>query len=53
MVGQPVVVRGVQCRVTAVLPMGTIEVEAVDESGRCWRVSGLAFTGVGAPLEQD
>lgn len=40
-IGQLVTVRGVACRITAILPAGTVEVEAVDGSGRCWRVSGL------------
>lgn len=39
-VGDRVVVRGVECVVYAVVPAGTVEVEAVDGSGRCWRVSG-------------
>jgi hypothetical protein len=39
-VGQPMTVRGVACRVTKILPAGTVEVEAVDGSG-AWRVSGL------------
>lgn len=40
-VGQSCTVRGVACRITAVLPMGTVEVEAADGSGGAWRVSGL------------
>ncbi len=43
-VGQLTRVYGVDCVITAVLPMGTIEVEATDGSERCWRVSGLGFT---------
>jgi hypothetical protein len=38
-------VYGVRCVITAVRPFGTIDVEAQDGSGRCWRVSGLAFAG--------
>jgi hypothetical protein len=41
-IGQFVTVYGVTCLVTAVRPLGTIDVEACDGSGRCWRVSGLA-----------
>ena len=40
-VGDYCVVRGQQCRIIAVRPAGTIDVEATDGSGRCWRVSGL------------
>ena len=40
-VGQLVQVRSVWCVITAVRPLGTIDVEAQDGSGRCWRVSGL------------
>lgn len=41
-VGQLVVVRGVQCRIVKVRPMGTIDV--VSLCGQyAWRVSGLAF----------
>jgi hypothetical protein len=40
--GMIVNVRGVKCRIVAVLPFGTIDVEALDGSG-CWRVSGLSF----------
>ncbi len=42
-VGQTTRVFGVLCRVVRVYPMGTIDVEALDDSGRAWRVSGLAF----------
>lgn len=41
-IGQLVTVRGVQCRIVKVRPMGTIDVVALDGS-RAWRVSGLAF----------
>lgn len=39
-VGDRVIVRGVACVVYLVRPAGTVDVEAVDGSGRCWRVSG-------------
>jgi len=42
-IGQRCEVRGVPCQIIAVLPAGTVEVEALDGSGRCWRVSGLGF----------
>lgn len=42
-VGDRIVVRGVECRVYRILPFGTMDVEAMDGSGRRWRVSGLAF----------
>lgn len=32
---------GQKCRVYKVLPMGTIDVEAIDGSGRRFRISGL------------
>lgn len=38
-------VYGVLCAIIAVRPLGTIDVEALDGSGRCWRVSGLPFVG--------
>lgn len=41
-IGQLVTVRGVRCRITAVLPLGTIEVEALDGS-KAFRLSGLSF----------
>lgn len=40
-VGSLVEVRGVLCRVFAVHPLGTVDVEEVN-GGRCWRLSGLA-----------
>ena len=40
-IGATCEVRGVPCRITALLPAGIVEVEATDGSGRCWRVSGL------------
>lgn len=43
-VGQIIRVYGVICAITVVRPLGTIDVEALDGSGRCWRVSGCAFT---------
>ena len=42
-IGQVCRVRGVWCRIIAIRPLGTIDVEAIDGSGRCWRVSGLAL----------
>lgn len=39
--GSIVKVRGVWCVVVRVRPLGTIDVEAIDGSGRAWRVSGL------------
>ena len=44
-VGQITRVYGVLCAIIAVRPLGTIDVEALDGSGRCWRVSGLPFVG--------
>ena len=44
--GQLVTVRGIECRVIAIRPAGTIDVEATDGSGRCFRVSGLPFVTV-------
>jgi DnaJ-class molecular chaperone len=38
-VGQKVTMRGIEVEVIAILPMGTIEVQA--EDGRAWRISGL------------
>ncbi len=43
-VGQVLRVYGVVCAITAVRALGAIDVEALDGSERCWRVSGLAFT---------
>lgn len=42
-VGQLVTVRGVLCEIIAVHPLGTIDVQALDGTDRCWRVSGLAY----------
>lgn len=42
-VGQFVQVYGVWCEIVKIRPFGTIDVKALDGSGRCWRVSGLAF----------
>ena len=42
--GDIMVVRGVRCRVTRVLPLGTVDVEAVDRS-RAYRVTGLWMVG--------
>ncbi len=39
-VGDTLTVRGVLCRVFRVRPFGTYDVEALDGSGLCWRVSG-------------
>ncbi|KKL04367.1 hypothetical protein LCGC14_2616790 [marine sediment metagenome] len=30
-----------ECRIVKIRPLGTIDVEATDDSGRCWRLSGL------------
>lgn len=38
--GELVTVRGIECRVYAILPMGTVEVIATDGTQRCFRVSG-------------
>lgn len=46
-IGQLVRVRGVMCRIIAVHVFGTIDVEAMDDSGRCWRVSGLSYLNRG------
>lgn len=40
-IGDLIDVRGIRCRIYALLPLGTIEAEAIDGSGRCYRVSGL------------
>lgn len=45
-IGQLVTVRGIECRIIAIRPMGTVDVEATDGTGRCWRVSGLPFIQV-------
>lgn len=42
-VGDHMTVHGVLCRVFRVRPAGTLDVEALDGSGRCWRVTGLMF----------
>lgn len=39
-------VRGQDCRIIAIHPLGTIDVETLDGS-RCYRISGLAFTQKG------
>lgn len=39
-VGQRITVRGVACRIVAVLPMFTIDVEEIGGS-RAWRLTGL------------
>lgn len=44
--GELVTVRGIECRIIGIHPAGTIDVEATDGSGRCWRVSGLPFVAV-------
>lgn len=41
-VGDLCVVRGLMCKITKVLPFGTIDVEAIEEN-KAYRVSGLAF----------
>ena len=38
--GDRVTVYGVPCRVFLIRPAGTVDVEALDGSDRCWRVSG-------------
>jgi hypothetical protein len=42
-IGQHCKIYGVWCQIIAIHPFGTIDVEAIDGSGRWWRVSGLAF----------
>jgi hypothetical protein len=42
-IGQLITVRGLQCRITRIHPLGTLDVEATDGSGRCFRLSGLSF----------
>lgn len=42
-IGQTCQVYGVWCTIIAIHPFGTIDVEAMDGSGRYWRVSGLSF----------
>jgi hypothetical protein len=41
-IGMLVTVRGVQCRIVKVLPMGTIDVVSLD-GDHAWRVTGLPF----------
>jgi hypothetical protein len=43
-IGAIVNVRGIECRIFRIRPAGTLDVEATDGSGRCWRLSGLAFS---------
>lgn len=38
--GDLVDVRGIECRVFLVRPCGTVDVEATDGSGRCFRLTG-------------
>ncbi len=45
-VGNPITVRGIACRITKLLPLGTVEVESLDKT-RHFRVSGLPL---GKPL---
>lgn len=41
--GDIVIVRGLQCRIIAIRPFGTVDVESLD--GRyVWRLSGLPLT---------
>ena len=42
-IGQLVTVRGFVCRVIAIHPAGTIDVQAIVRPDLCWRVSGLGF----------
>lgn len=42
-IGQFVTVHGLECRIIAIRPMGTIDVETTDGTCRCFRVSGLAL----------
>lgn len=42
-IGQLCKVYGVWCEITVIRPLGTIDVQAIDGSERCWRVSGLPF----------
>lgn len=42
-VGDHMTVHGVLCRIFKVRAAGTVDVEALDGSGRCWRVTGLMF----------
>jgi hypothetical protein len=42
-VGDIVTVRGIACEVVKVRPFGTVDVRALDGSGRSFRVSGLRF----------
>ena len=44
--GQLVTVRGIECRIIAIRPFGTIDVQPTDGSERCWRVSGLSFSTI-------
>ena len=41
-VGDLCTIRGLACKITKVLPFGTIEVEAIEQD-KAYRVSGLAF----------
>lgn len=40
-VGDLIVIRGIKCRIFKVRAAGTVDAEATDGSGRCFRVSGL------------
>jgi hypothetical protein len=42
-IGMTYTVYGVQCKIYKILSPGTIHVEAMDGSERCWQVTGLPF----------
>lgn len=42
-IGAECTVHGVPCRIVRLHAAGTVDVEALDGSGRFWRVSGLAL----------
>lgn len=42
-IGQTYNVRGILCRIYAIYPAGTIDVQEIGGDERCWRVTGLPF----------
>lgn len=44
-IGQPVTIRGIECRIVNILPYGTVEVSSLDDR-KHYRVSGLNLLAV-------